>query len=138
MVNPRVYKLYIATILASSIHIQTPTKQTTKPGETRLTQNQINEELRKELHLLIQHRKLMGNGASVIKGFILPIPEPVSRLWHKARQLASQQLTLLGEDLVDSPHDEREKEWQKFYGQPPCFSSPFQSHSPLVSSGSFG
>ncbi|KAJ6959101.1 hypothetical protein NC653_037408 [Populus alba x Populus x berolinensis] len=55
----------------------------------------------------------MGNGASVIKDFILPIPEPVSRLWHRARQLASQQLTRLGEDLVDNPHDEREKEWQK-------------------------
>ncbi|KAJ6959107.1 hypothetical protein NC653_037411 [Populus alba x Populus x berolinensis] len=55
----------------------------------------------------------MGNGASVIKGFILPIQELVSRLWHRARQLVSQQLTRLGEDLVDNSHDEWEKEWQK-------------------------
>ena len=51
----------------------------------------------------IQHSKTMKNDA----------PESVSRLWHRARQLASQQLTRLGEDLVDNPHDEREKEWQK-------------------------
>jgi len=40
-------------------------------------------------------------------------PESVPRLWHRARQLASQQLTRLGEDLVNNPPDEREKEWQK-------------------------
>ncbi|KAH8484559.1 hypothetical protein H0E87_028867 [Populus deltoides] len=67
----------------------------------------------------------MGNGASVIKGFILSIPEPVSRRWHRARQLASQQLTRLGEDLVDNPHDEREKEWQKVLIST-CFTSGLQ------------
>jgi len=55
----------------------------------------------------------MENGARVIKGFILSIPESVSRLWHRARQLASQQLTRLREDLVDNSHYEQEKEWQK-------------------------
>jgi len=67
----------------------------------------------------------MENGARVIKGFILSIPEPVSRRWHRARQLASQQLTRLGEDLVDNPHDEREKEWQKVLIST-CFTSGLQ------------
>ncbi|KAJ6859923.1 hypothetical protein NC651_036292 [Populus alba x Populus x berolinensis] len=49
------------------------------------------------------HRKTMENDA----------PKSVSRLWHSARQLASQQLTRLREHLDDNPHDEREKEWQK-------------------------
>ncbi|KAL9342976.1 hypothetical protein Peur_063407 [Populus x canadensis] len=44
----------------------------------------------------------MGNGASVIKGFIPSIPEPVSQLWQTA-------LTRLD----DNSHDEQEKEWQK-------------------------
>ncbi|KAJ6859975.1 hypothetical protein NC651_036334 [Populus alba x Populus x berolinensis] len=34
----------------------------------------------------------MENGARVIKGFILSIPESVSQLWHRAGQLESQQL----------------------------------------------
>jgi len=34
----------------------------------------------------------MENGARVIKGFILSVPESVSRLWHRAGQLESQQL----------------------------------------------
>ena len=59
----------------------------------------------------------MENGARVIKGFILSIPESVSRLWHRAGQLESQQLpppTMnQEEDLVDNSHDEQEKEWQK-------------------------
>ncbi|KAJ6865960.1 hypothetical protein NC652_037479 [Populus alba x Populus x berolinensis] len=61
--------------------------------------------------------KTMENGAQVIKGFILSIPESVSRLWHGARQLESQQLpppTMnQEEDLVDNSHDEQVKEWQK-------------------------
>ncbi|KAJ6859934.1 hypothetical protein NC651_036300 [Populus alba x Populus x berolinensis] len=59
----------------------------------------------------------MENGARVIKGFILSIPESVSRLWHGAGQLESQQLpppTMnQEEDLVDNSHDEQVKEWQK-------------------------
>ncbi|KAJ6865976.1 hypothetical protein NC652_037489 [Populus alba x Populus x berolinensis] len=59
----------------------------------------------------------MENGARAIKGFILSIPESVSRLWHRAGQLESQQLpppTMnQEEDLVDNSHDEQEKEWQK-------------------------
>ncbi|KAJ6865983.1 hypothetical protein NC652_037496 [Populus alba x Populus x berolinensis] len=53
----------------------------------------------------------MENGARVIKGFILSIPESVSRLWHGAGQLESQQLpppTMnQEEDLVDNSHDEQ-------------------------------
>jgi hypothetical protein len=55
----------------------------------------------------------MENGARVIKDFILSIAESVSRLWHRARQLASELLTRLREDLVDNSHDEQKKEWQK-------------------------
>ncbi|KAJ6865978.1 hypothetical protein NC652_037491 [Populus alba x Populus x berolinensis] len=64
-----------------------------------------------------KHRKTMENGARVIKGFILSVPESVSRLWHGAGQLESQQLPPptrnQEEDLVDNSHDEQEKEWQK-------------------------
>ncbi|KAJ6859978.1 hypothetical protein NC651_036337 [Populus alba x Populus x berolinensis] len=55
----------------------------------------------------------MENGARVIKGFILSIPESVSRLWHGARQLESQQLpppTMNEEEeLVNA---KQEMEWQ--------------------------
>ncbi|KAG6741311.1 hypothetical protein POTOM_054544 [Populus tomentosa] len=48
----------------------------------------------------------MENGARVIKGFILSIPQSMSRLWHRAGQLESQQLpppTMnQEEDLVDN------------------------------------
>lgn len=144
----------------------------------------------------------METDASGIKGIILSIPEPLSRRWHRARQLASEQLTRLREHLVDNSRDEQEKEWQKVlistcfisalqialhFHQPThskldslhlvcvlvaiifsclfvshfinptkfpmtskvlgkvavflaatCFSSPFQSHSPLLSSGLLG
>ncbi|KAJ6865972.1 hypothetical protein NC652_037485 [Populus alba x Populus x berolinensis] len=66
----------------------------------------------------IQHRTLMGNGASVIKDFILLIIESVSGLWDRA-------LTRLREDLVDNPHDEREKEWQRVLLST-CFASALQ------------
>ncbi|KAG6742428.1 hypothetical protein POTOM_053299 [Populus tomentosa] len=71
----------------------------------------------------------MENGARVIKGFILSIPESVSRLWHGAEQLESQQLpppTMnQEEDLVDNPHDEQVKEWQKVLIST-CFTSGFE------------
>ncbi|KAJ6859921.1 hypothetical protein NC651_036291 [Populus alba x Populus x berolinensis] len=65
----------------------------------------------------LQHRKTMENGARVIKGFILSIPQSVSRLWHGAGQLESQQLpppTMnQEEDLVNMFHARQEMEWQK-------------------------
>jgi len=71
----------------------------------------------------------MENGARVIMGFILSIAESVSRLWYRARQLASQQLpppTMnQEEDPVDNSHDEREKEWQKVLISK-CFTSALQ------------
>ena len=60
----------------------------------------------------------MGNGASVIKDFILLILESVSALWNRA-------LTRLREDLVDNPHDEQEKEWQKVLINT-CFTSALE------------
>ena len=59
----------------------------------------------------------MENGARVIKGFILSVPESVSRLCHRARQLESQQLPRPTmneeEELVNKFHAKQEKEWQK-------------------------
>ena len=59
----------------------------------------------------------MENGARVIKGFILSIPESVSRLWHRAWQLESQQLpppTMNEEEeLVNMFHAKQEMERQK-------------------------
>ena len=59
----------------------------------------------------------MENGARVIKGFILSIPESVSRLWHRAGQLESQQLpppTMnQEEELANMLHAQQEMEWQK-------------------------
>ncbi|KAJ6959096.1 hypothetical protein NC653_037403 [Populus alba x Populus x berolinensis] len=84
----------------------------------------------------------MENVAQVIKGFILSIPESVSPLWHRARQLASRQLPPSTinqeEELMNMFQAKQEMEWQKFWiklqfsWQPQCFSSPFQSHSPMV------
>ncbi|KAH8484573.1 hypothetical protein H0E87_028881, partial [Populus deltoides] len=65
----------------------------------------------------------MENSARVIKGFILSIPESVSRLWHRARQLESQQLpppTMNQEDEA-----EQEMEWQKVLIST-CFTSGLQ------------
>jgi len=67
----------------------------------------------------------METDASVIKGIILSIPEPLSRRWHRARQLASEQLTRLREHLVDNSRDEQEKEWQKVLIST-CFISALQ------------
>ena len=68
----------------------------------------------------------MENGARVIKGFILSIPESVSRLWHRAWQLESQQLpppTMNEEEeLVNA---KQEKEWQKVLIST-CFTSGLQ------------
>jgi len=59
----------------------------------------------------------MENGARVIKGFILSIPESVSRLCHRAGQLESQQLpppTMnQEEELANMLHAQQEMEWQK-------------------------
>jgi hypothetical protein len=59
----------------------------------------------------------MENGARVIKGFILSIPQSVSRLWHGAGQLESQQLPRptmnQEEELVNMFHARQEMEWQK-------------------------
>ncbi|KAJ6865948.1 hypothetical protein NC652_037467 [Populus alba x Populus x berolinensis] len=59
----------------------------------------------------------MENGARVIKGFILSVPESVSRLCHRAGQLESQQLpppTMNEEEeLVNMFHAKQEMEWQK-------------------------
>jgi len=60
----------------------------------------------------------MENGARVIKGFILSIPEiSVSRLWHRAGQLESQHLPRPTmneeEELVNKFHAKQEMEWQK-------------------------
>jgi predicted permease len=58
----------------------------------------------------------MENGARVIKGFILSIPESVSRLWYRAGQLESQQLpppTMnQEEEMVNMFHAKQEMEWQ--------------------------
>jgi hypothetical protein len=65
----------------------------------------------------------MEDSARVIKGFILSIPESVSRLWHRARQLESQQLpppTMNQEDEA-----EQEMEWQKVLIST-CFTSGLQ------------
>jgi hypothetical protein len=67
--------------------------------------------------------KPMEKGARVIKGFILSVPESVSRLWHRAGQLESQQLP--PPTMNQEEEAEQEKEWQKVLIST-CFTSGFQ------------
>jgi hypothetical protein len=61
--------------------------------------------------------KPMENGARVIMGFILSVPESVSRLWYRAGQLESQQLPRPPmneeEELANMLHAQQDMEWQR-------------------------